>query len=185
MPSNNNPKTSKILLGIIVFLVVVVLGWMVYFLWKLETNPSISTSPTPLLTPQKSGSPTVSPSLKTSSSPSVSASPSAGNIDYKVPTGETYLMSAQADTNGDSKLETLVITSAANNKYHAYVLSSDGNILYDNKDLGQKPLRIADTTYSETDTYSSWMLVFTEQSGNLAVIHWNGTAYEIPQSMGI
>jgi len=181
---SSQPKTSKIFLGIIVFLVIVVLGWMVYFLWKNESGPAITASSTPTTT--KSPKTTLSSSPKTSLSPSPKTSSSSIPIDYKVPTGETYLMSSQADTNGDGKIETLVITTAANNKYHAYVLSLDGATLYDNKDLGQKPLRIADTTYSETDKSSSWMLVFTEESGSLAIIRWNGTQYEIPQdNLGI
>lgn len=92
-------------------------------------------------------------------------------------------MQSTADTNGDSKDETLVITKMASGKYHAYVLSFDGKSLFDNKELDRKPVRIATQIYDASkETYLSWMLVFTENSGDLAFIHWNGTKYEIPQN---
>ena len=86
----------------------------------------------------------------------------------------------------DGKEEILVITQQANGKYHAYILSEDkASILYDNKELDQKPLRIGLQIYDSEVDYPSWMLVFTEQSGNLAFIHWDGTQYIIPESLGI
>jgi hypothetical protein len=67
-------------------------------------------------------------------------------------------------------------------KYHAYILSNDDQILWENKELDRPPVRIATQTYNTNENYLSWMLVFTEQSGDLAFIHWNGHEYEIPQN---
>lgn len=179
------PKSSKILLGIIIALVVIVLGWVVYSMWQNDGSPTIATaSPTP--SSSKSSETTISPTPKSSISPSPTTSPTSSNIDYKIPSGETYIVSAQDDTNGDNQKETLVVTSETNGKYHAYILSADGAILYDNKELGLKPLRIATTKYNADDKNVSWMLVFTEESGSLAIIRWNGQTYEIPQdNLGI
>lgn len=183
-----SPPGTKIAIVISSLLVLATLGYVGYILIKSQNSTreiSQSSSPSPKISAKLSSSPRVSPSPTPSASSQIS--PSA--IDYNalhIPEGETYFMSSAADTNGDSKDETLVITKTSAGKYHAYVLSSDGKSLFDNKDLGQKPLRIATQTYDSTkETYLSWMLVFTEESGNLALIHWNGTAYEIPPNMGI
>lgn len=182
------PKKSKANKAVITLLIIVtlgVLGYIGYIFYKSNTTPATgqNQSPSPINGLKLSGTPKISPSPSIGS-PSPSISPSA--IDYKVPEGETYLMSSTADTNSDSKDETLVVTTTKDGKYHAYVLSSDGKSLFDNPDLGQKPLRIATQTYDASkESYLSWMIVFTEQSGNLAFIHWNGTQYEIPQNMGI
>lgn len=181
------PQTSKILIGIIIALVVIVLGWVVYSMLKNEGGPTIGTTvPTPSSALTPSGSPNLSPSPKSSVSSSPQMTPSSNASLYKVPAGETYIVSAQDDTNGDNQKETLVVTSETNGKYHAYVLSSEGAILYDNKELGLKPLRITTTKYNADDKNVSWMLVFTEESGSLAIIRWNGQTYEMPQdNLGI
>ncbi len=180
---SQTPKTSKILLVIIIVLVVAVLGWMAFFIWGSNDNSKTTATKSPIPT-KLAVSPTTS--LKISSSPTTSpTSKTTPNI-YQVPVGETYIMSSEEDTNGDGENETLVITEINDGLYHAYILSADkSSILYDNKELTQKPVRISTQVYGTGETYSSWMLVFTEQSGNLAFIHWNGTEYEIPESLGI
>lgn len=175
-------KTSggtKVLIITIAILVVGGLSYSGYILFKSprESNET-NISPLPSTSAKISGVPSISPSSPVSPSPSPSA-----NIDYKVPEGETFTSASTADTNGDGKDETLVITKMTDGKYHVYVLSSTGSSLFDNKELTKKPVRIALQTYDSTkESYLSWMLVFTEQSGDLAFIHWNGTAYEIPQN---
>jgi len=172
---------TKALIIIIAILVLAGLTYSGYLLFKppaalTETN----ISPIPSISAKISGRPFYSPSPLISPSPS--PSPSA-KIDYQVPEGETLINHSTADTNGDGQEETLVITKMANGKYHVYVLSSAGSSLFDNQELTKKPIRIALQTYDSTkDSFLSWMLVFTENSGDLAFIHWNGTAYEIPQN---
>lgn len=177
---NKKRKSPVFLYILIIALILFVFGWIVYELSKNILAPKTSTTPTP--SSSKSASSTKkspSPSMTSILSPSVSPSPSVSVL--KIPAGETYELSSQADTNGDGNMETLVTTRKPDNKYHAYVLSKDGTTLFDNPDLGMKPLRIALQTYSEKEKYLSWMLVFTEESGSLAFIHWNGTKYEIPK----
>lgn len=183
------PSFAKRVLYIVLpIILLAVLGFFIYQILQpapksvAENSPSPSfsqsVSPT-LLTP----SPQVSSSLPVSSSPSIQAS---ALPNYKVPAGETFSIASTADTNGDGKDETLIITKISTGKYHAYVLSSDGNSLFDNKELLDRPIRIATQTYDPSkETYLSWMLIYNENSGDLAFIHWNGTAYEIPQSAGI
>jgi hypothetical protein len=170
--------SSRIALIIITVLVIGALGFVGFILIKNQSKSSNGSGITPTQSLKVSGSPEVSPSLSLSPSPSASATP---NTNLQIPDGETLVMSSTADTNGDEKDETLVVTKMTSGKYHAYILSSDGKILFENKELNQKPVRIATQTYDVSkETFLSWMLVFTEQSGNLAFIHWNGTAYEIP-----
>jgi len=181
-PPPKKPKNvSTLVLGIV--LIFIILGAIGYYIYRLsQPNPvsSPSPSPSPKTSKLTSPSPTISPTL----SPTISPTKSGDN--FQIPTGEIYLISSKADTNGDGKEEILVITQKTNNKFHAYVLSSDGKNLFDNPDLGQKPLRIATQIYATGEKYPSWMLVFTEESGNLAFIHWNGTRYEIPkENLGI
>ncbi len=169
----------KILIFLLVLITLGVIGYSYYVLFgpgsKTETDTSTN------LNDKIKGSPSVAPTIK--SSPTLLATPSpVGTPDYKVPTNEVYLMHSSADTNGDSKEETLVITRMNTTKYHAYVLDAGGEIVYDNKLLDRPPVRIATQTYDSTqESYLSWMLVFIENSGELAFIHWNGTKYEIPQ----
>ena len=172
---------TKTLLVILVIVIIGAIGFVSYTIYKAQKTPSSESSPTPAESIKISGSPTAATSLSISPSPAISSSPS-GTPNLQIPEGETYVISSTADTNGDGKDETLVITKL-NNKYHAYILSNDGKSLWDNKELDRKPVRIATQTYdSSKETYLSWMLVFTEQSGDLAFIHWNGTTYEIPQN---
>jgi hypothetical protein len=95
-------------------------------------------------------------------------------------------MASTNDTNGDSKDENLVITKISDDKYHLYVLSNDGTVLFDDKTLTKKPVRIGTQIYDPTtEIFLSWVLIFTENSGDLAILHWNGTKYEIPKNEGI
>lgn len=175
-------RKSPVIIFLTILLVVVVLG-VFGFCWYIilgpGSKPKVET--TPDLTNKIKGSPSTAPtiavSIKPSTTPSVNATP-----DYKVPSNEIYLMNSAADTNGDGKEEILVITRMVSTKYHAYVLDADGKVVFDNKELDRPPVRIATQTYDSTkETYLSWMLVFIENSGELAFIHWNGTKYEIPQ----
>jgi len=176
-------SSNKILMTIILVLVLGAFGYVGYLLYKNANNSSSKTAS--LSTPEEntkiSGSPNISPSLNVSPSVSIALSPSP-SANMQIPAGETLVLSSNADTNGDGKEEILVVTKISEGKYHAYVLSADGQILFDNKELTQKPIRIATQTYDPSkESFLSWMMVFTEQSGNLAFIHWNGTKYEIPQ----
>lgn len=181
-----NQKTPKIFLGIIVLVVLLVLIGVFYYSTKsqkelakraAQTSPSPTISiPLPEVSPAKTASPSPNPS------PSVNPSTSADiKNQYHLPQEETFIISSKADTNGDSKEETLVVTQITDSKYHLYIFSAEGAKLYDNQDLAQKPVRISTQKYKSEDNYVSWMLIFTEQSGNLAFIRWNGTKYEIPQ----
>lgn len=181
-------KSSKILLIVIILIIIAILSGIFYYSWKLGKN-----TPSTLVTSGPTAF-TASPEFKQSSpfsttSPIISptTSPTQSSVNYQIPPGETFEISSKADTNDDGKEETLVVTKMTSGKYHAYVLSYDNTaILFDNKALTQKPLRIATQVYNEGEKYPSWMLVFTEQSGNLAFIHWNGLKYEIPQeNLGI
>lgn len=181
IPKSNPFKTILIILILVVVLVAI--GYLIFrSLYPKESSESSTLSPSPAISP--SGA-TISPTL--SPSPSALASPSpSGTPDYKVPAGEIYTLSSAADTNGDTKDETLVVTKQKDSKYHVYVLSSDGQSLFDSKDMPQKPVRISTQTYDPSkEAYLSWMLVFSENSGDLAFIHWNGSKYEIPESMGL
>ena len=176
-------SSSKILITIILILALAAFGYVGYLLYKNANNSG--SEATSLSTPEEntkvSSSPNISPSLNISPSMSLSASPSA-SANMQIPAGETFVLSSNADTNGDGKEEILVVTQMSNNKYHAYVLSDTGQILFENKELSLKPVRIATQTYDPSkESFLSWMMVFTEQSGSLAFIHWNGTKYEIPQ----
>ncbi len=182
-------KTSggtKALIIIIAILVLAGLIYSGYILFKQPVTESGQTNASPI--PSNSLKISGEPSINLSSLATPSPSPS-GTIDYnalKIPEGETFANVSTADTNGNGKDETLVITKMTNGKYHVYVLSNDGNSLFDNKELTKKPVRIALQTYDSTkESFLSWMLVFTENSGDLVFIHWNGTTYEIPQSMGL
>lgn len=183
-----NSKTPKTLLIIVIILILLILGGIGYYFWKIQKQ--INNTPDTINSNLRSASPTLSSGASPSSSisPTVSPtiSPKSSSDNFQIPQGETYEISSKADTNGDSKEETLVVTKKADGKYHAYILSVDGAKLFDNQDLGQKPLRIATQIYGANEKYVSWMLVFTEESGSLAFIHWNGTKYEIPQdNLGI
>ena len=181
IPKHNPLKTILIVLVLVVAFAAI--GYLIYRSFYPKESEETSTSlPSPTISP--SG---VTSSPKLSSTPSALVSPSpSGTPDYKVPTDETYVMSSVADTNGDTKDETLVITKQNNGKYHIYILSADGNNLFDDKTLDRKPTRIATQTYdSSKESYLSWMLIFSENSGDLAFIHWNGSKYEIPPSMGL
>ena len=186
MPKRKNRQTAGLLVGIII-ITLIVFGYIGYSLFKSpkETdNKSLTFLPSPQTTMSFSPSPQLSSSPKLSPTPSPTASGS--QIDYKIPGGETYVISSTADTNGDKQDETLVVTKKTESKYHLYILSTEGKSLYDNPELLQKPVRIATQIYDPTkETYLSWMLVFTEQSGNLIFVHWNGKAYEIPQMVGV
>lgn len=176
-------SSAKILITITLILVLGAFGYVGYLLYKNAYPSSNKTSsiPTPEENTKNSDSPNISPSSNVSPSVSLSASPSA-SANLHIPDGETLVLSSPADTNGDGKEEILVVTQMANNKYHAYVLSNTSQIIFENKELSQKPVRIATQTYDPSkESFLSWMMVFTEQSGNLAFIHWNGTKYEIPQ----
>lgn len=177
--------SAKVLIVLIIILVLGAIGYAGYVLFMpVPTGQSnVGFTPTSLKI-VNSPSPSVSASLTPSASPSQNPSPT-NSQDYKVPEGETYVSSSTADTNGDSKEEILVITKLTNGKYHAYVLTSDGQVIFENKELAKKPIRIMTQTFDVSESYLSWMLVFTEQSGDLAFVHWNGTTYEIPASSGI
>src|SRR3990167_343523 len=127
---------TKALIVILVILVLVGLGYIGYTIYNTnQTKTSgIQSSPSPNLSVKISGSPIASTSPKISPSGVLSPSPS-GNIDMKIPEGETYVIHSTADTNGDSKDETLVITKMASGKYHVYILSTDRTILWENKTL--------------------------------------------------
>ncbi len=180
------PKHNPFKTFLIVLIILVAFLGSGYFLYKsfAPQKSGQGSSPSPIL---RTSSPSPSPSSKNSplASPSISPSPSA-TPNYQVPANESYVMSSAADTNGDKKEEILVITKQADGKYHAYVLSNDNKSLFDTKNMPQKPVRIATQTYDfAKESYLSWMLVFSENSGDLAFIHWNGSAYEIPQSLGL
>lgn len=174
---------TKALIVILIILVLAGLGYIGYTIYKAnKTQSTSSTSPSPTSSVKTSGSPLASGSPKVSPSSVISPSPS-GTVDMKIPEGETYVIHSTADTNGDSKDETLVITKMTNGKYHIYILSADGTVLWEDKTLDRVPVRVATQTYdSSKETFLSWMLVFTEQSGDLVFLHWNGTKYEIPQN---
>lgn len=176
-------KTSKVVLVIIGILVLIVFIYLGYIITKgqkesnnIEVLPSVNKSK--LSSPTNSAS--ISPSANLSPTPSPTSSVSIKDL-YKIPDGEAFVISSKADSNGDKNDETLVITEKADKKIHAYVLSSKDEVLFDIADLGQKPVRIETPKYGEKENFVSWMLIFTEDSGNLAFIHWNGTKYEIPQ----
>jgi len=180
------PKSNPLKSILIVLVLVgafIAIGYLIYrSFYPKKSNEASTSSPSQIISPSGvTSSPFLSPS------PSALASPSPSTAaDYKVPAGETYALSSVADTNGDTKDETLVITKQKDGKYHVYVLSSDGQSLFDSKDMPQKPVRISTQTYdSSREAYLSWMLVFSENSGDLAFVHWNGSAYEIPQSLGL
>ncbi len=181
IPKSNPLKTILIVLVLVV--VFAVIGYFIYrSFYPKRSNEASTSSPSPIISPSGGiSSPTPSPT------PSALASPlTSGTPDYKVPADETYTMSSVADTNGDTKDETLVITKQKDGKYHVYVLSSDGQSLFDSKDMPQKPVRISTQTYDSTkEVYLSWMMIFTENSGEFAFVHWNGSAYEIPESLGL
>ena len=181
-------KSNKIIIIILIVLAITTFAFVFIYSAKSQnktiTNPvvtpvsKITTSPSSSISLSKpTMSPTISPNL--SPSPAPTATP-----DLKIPSGEKLVMSGTEDTNGDGKKETLVITEKTDKKIHAYILSSAGASIYDVPDLGQKPVRIATQKYSDTDNFKSWMLIFTEESGSLAMIHWNGTKYEIPTNEG-
>ena len=180
------PRHKPFKTFLIVLIIVAILGGFGYYIYKAfftkETEESPATKASSLLSPALSPS-----SLTTSPSPSLLPSPSpSGTPDYKIPTGETFSIASTADTNGDKKDETLVITKISTGKYHAYILDSTGQSLFDNKELLDRPIRIATQTYDPSkESYLSWMMVFSENSGQVAFIHWTGTAYEIPQSQGL
>lgn len=178
-------QVNKALIWTLFFLLIISLAISIYLLFFLNSdNDRTNDQTTNAIFP--SGSLT-SPSARPSINPSLDISPTASSLtDYKVPDGEKFVISSNADTNGDAKDEVLVITSQTSGKYHAYILSSDGQSLFDNKELLKKPLRIGTQTFDPAkESYLSWMLVFSENSGDLAFIHFNGTQYEIPQNEGI
>jgi len=181
IPKHNPLKT--ILIVLVLLGAFIAISYLIYrSFYPKKSNEASTSSPSQIISPSGvTSSPNLSPS------PSALASPSpSGTPDYKVLADETYTMSSVADTNGDTKDEILVITKQKDGKYHVYVLSSDGQSLFDSKDMPQKPVRISTQTYDPTkEAYLSWMMIFSENSGDLAFIHWNGTAYEIPQSMGL
>ena len=186
LPKRKNRQTKGLLAGLIIITLIV----FVYIGYTLLKSPNEVENQSLTFLPSPQTSMTSTPSPQLSSSPILSPTPSpvtsGGQIDYKIPDGETYVISSTADTNGDKKDETLVVTKKTESKYHLYILSAEGKSLYDNPELLQKPVRIATQIYDPTkETYLSWMLVFTEQSGNLIFVHWNGNSYEIPQTVGI
>lgn len=174
MPKRMSTGT-KILIFILIILVLATLVYVGLLLFRtkpVETDELII-SPIPSESLKVSGSPGATSPTPTSASPSPLQN-------YKVPQGETFINASTGDTNGDGKDETLVITQLANGKYHIYVLSNTGTSLYDNREVTRKPIRIALQTYDSTkESYLSWMLVYVENSAELAFIHWNGTAYEM------
>lgn len=174
------PASTKTTIIIIVIIVIAALGYIGWTLFTPEKS-CCSSSPFPVQSVKTSGSPDNETAGEVSPTPTISPSPSA-SVNLQIPDGETLTISSSADTNGDRKEENLVITKMANNKFHAYILSTDGQSLFDNKELDRAPVRIETRIYdSNKESYLSWMLIFTEQSGDLAFIHWDGTKYEIPQ----
>lgn len=99
---------------------------------------------------------------------------------YAIPAGETFILANTADTNGDKKKETIVVSKRKDKKYHVYVLSSTKKVLYENTDLLKAPVRIEPTRFQVTTGYDAWMLIFAENSGDLGYLVWNGKTYEIP-----
>ncbi|MBM2820399.1 MAG: hypothetical protein HW405_159 [Candidatus Berkelbacteria bacterium] len=180
-----NPGANKALIILLVIIIVAVIGYVLYILIRPTSDDLTGAQASP--TPSKIiNSPSASGSSNISTSPSITALPTpTGTQNYKVPEGETFVAASTADTNGDGKEETLVITKMTNGKYHAYILTPTGENLFDNKEMTKKPVRIVTQTFDSSESYLSWMLVFTEQSGDLAFIHWTGTKYEIPASLGI
>jgi len=181
IPKHNPLKT--ILIVLILVVVFALIGYLIFRTFYPKGSEETSTSsPPPIISPSGViSSPTSSPTSSALASPSPTGTP-----DYQVPSDETYVISSLADTNGDTKDETLVITKQKDGKYHLYVLSSDNQSLFDSKDMPQKPVRISTQTYdSSKEAYLSWMLIFSENSGDLAFVHWNGTKYEIPPSLGL
>src|SRR3990172_4357542 len=125
-------KTSagkKVLMVLVIILIIAGLGFIGYTLfWQNKSEIEIKASPSPLTSTKISGTPSILPSV----SPSLSVSPSpSGTPDYKIPTGETFVMVSTNDTNGDGKDENLVITKMTSDKYHVYILSADGQVLFD------------------------------------------------------
>ncbi len=174
------PKNSpfKKFFGSLIFLIVLgVIGYFGYQKYIVSEN-----TVEPKILPTKiadSSIATPSPKLSAltlSPTPTPTTTP-----DYKVPMGETYIASSSADTNGDGKEETLVISRQTDSLYHIYVLSADKVIVFENKNLPKQPARVSTQKYDPAETFISWILVMSENSGDLFFIHWNGTAYEIPQ----
>ena len=184
----NNSPSAKTTLIVIIVLILLTLAAILFVYFKSVKKEQTSPFPSPSATISSKISPSSTP--RSSASPSATLSPSTTSAqstpNYQIPQNETYEISSIEDTNGDGQKETLVVTKTQDNKYHAYILSASGSKLFDMPDLGQKPLRITTQIYNAEDKYVSWMVIFTEQSGNLAFIHWNGTKYEIPQeNLGI
>src|SRR3990167_9232418 len=133
---------TKALIVILIILVLAGLGYVGYTIYNADKSGQTSgPSPSPSTSVKISGSPVSTSSPKVSPSSVISPSPS-GNIDLKIPEGETYVTSSTADTNGDGKDESLVITKMASGKYHIYILSADGAILWEDKTLDRVPVRI-------------------------------------------
>jgi len=180
------PKRSplKRFFGFVLFLAII--GSVGYFVYQKYTPSQKAVSPKVLPTKIVDSS-NQSPILKPSPSPLASPSPLvSATPDYKVPAGETYVTSSTADTNGDNKTETLVVSAQNDGKFHIYVLDNTSSIVFENKNMPAKPIRISTQAYDPTkEGYLSWMLVMSENSGDLFFVHYNGTAYEIPQNISL
>lgn len=200
LPSNDlfwqdaKNHSSKILVAGLVILTLAAAGFFTFYFWPktVDNNTAAEketgatgTAPTEETAPSagSTASPTT-PSTSKATTPSATTATSAAD-QYQVPKGETYFMSSADDTNGDGKKETLVITQRKDKKYHLYVLSSKGKKIFDNSELLKPPLRINLAKYDPSEKYSSWVLIFSEQSGEMAYLHWNGAEYEIPPLFGL
>lgn len=187
--------SSKILIAGLVILILAAAGFFTFYFWpKSVDNSSVAeeeetgatgAAATKESTPSSTSttSPTTPSTTKTTTPSATTATSTADQ--YQVPKGETYFMSSADDTNGDGKKETLVITQRKDKKYHLYVLSSKGKKIFDNSELLKPPLRINLAKYDPSEKYSSWVLIFSEQSGEMTYIHWNGAEYEIPPLFGL
>lgn len=191
IPHKSSPRTLYIIIITVVFLGIA--AFLTSFFWPKTVEQNDISNIADTADEETTASPANSSKDATDKSNSTPApktttqnSATANSADiYQVPAGETYIKSSIADTNGDKKKETLVVTKNKLKKYHAYVLTVDGKKIFDNAELLQAPVRIDLISFNQGESYKTWMLVFTEDSGNLAYIHWNGTKYEIPENIGI
>jgi flagellar basal body-associated protein FliL len=188
-------KSSKpLVIVLIVFIVLCLAGGATYYFWpnantstdsnealeSLITNDSAENQPDTTnekIDSTKSIETNIGDSSKTEDQDTAKESETN---QYALPTGETFILANIADTNGDKKKETIVVSKRKDKKYHVYVLSSTKKVLYENTDLTKAPVRIEPTRFQVTTGYDAWMLIFAENSGELGYLVWNGTAYEIP-----
>lgn len=172
------PKGSPLKKIFYTILILAILGVAAfYFYQKYFAKTDEVKAPAEEITDENTTSTSTKPTATAASpTPTVAATP-----DYRLPTGETYVTSSAEDTNGDGKLETLVISAQTDGKFHAYVLSNEKTVLFETKDLTKKPARIDTQVYKTGESYDSWMVVMSENSSDLFFIHWNATTYEIPQ----